>query len=177
MKKPMSDKVRLHSYNPIWSAAYETEADALKKIFGNSLIQIEHIGSTAIPGIKAKPIIDILISVNRIGVAEEMIPEMEALSYEHRGEFGIPGRRYFRKFTNGERSHHVHIYQSGHKAITRYLDFRDYLRIHPDRAQAYSQLKEELAVNFRDDRAMYSESKTDFILETNRLAAEWRKGK
>ena len=99
---------------------------------------------------------------------------MEALDYDYRGERGIPGRRYFRREPDKSSGFHVHIYQLGHKAIAENLNFRDYLRTHPDRAQAYSQLKEGLAVKFKSDRAMYSESKSGFIVETIQLAAEWR---
>lgn len=137
---------------------------------------IEHIGSTAIPGLRTKPIIDILVVVDQIEIVKELISAMAELRYEHRGECEIPGRQYFRKETNGIRSHHVHIYQIGHEAIARRVNFRDYLRAHPERAEAYSKLKEELAAKFRDDRAMYTESKTNFIMETCQLAAEWRKG-
>jgi len=170
----MSRIVELHPHNPNWAATYQTEAAKLKPIFGKLLLLTEHIGSTAIPGIKAKPIIDIMIAVSNLACVADFIPEMELLGYEHRGEAGIPGRQYFRREADSIGGYHVHIYQLGHAAITQALNFSEYLRTHPDRAQAYSHLKEGLAKKFRNDRAMYTESKTDFIEETNRLAAAWR---
>lgn len=165
----------MHPHNQDWAADYQTIATQLKPIFGKQLLLIEHIGSTSIPGIKAKPIIDILIAVTDIGCVAEILPAMEAVGYDFRGERGIPGRQYFRMEPDSACGIHVHVYQQGHKAITEKLNFRDYMRTHPDRAQAYSQLKERLAEKFRENRATYTESKSDFIVETIDLAAEWRK--
>ncbi|MFN2145453.1 MAG: GrpB family protein [Anaerolineales bacterium] len=173
----MPSIVELHPYNPNWAAMYQSEEAILKPIIGDQLVTIEHIGSTSIPGIKAKPIIDILIVVLDIDSIQRLIPAMETIGYQHRGELGISGRQYFRKDTDSVRSHHVHIYQQGHEAITKHLNFRDYLRTHPARAQAYSQLKEGLAAKYREDRAAYTDAKTEFIEETNQLAAAWREGK
>lgn len=174
MKVVMSRIVELHPHNPDWASEYETIAAQLTPIFGDQLLLIEHIGSTAIPGIKAKPIIDILIAVTDIGLVAEIIPAMEALGYDYRGERGIPGRQYFRMEPDNSSGIHVHIYQQGHKGITEKLDFRDYMHTHPDRAQAYSQLKEDLALKYREDRPKYSESKAGFIVETIELAEKWR---
>jgi GrpB-like predicted nucleotidyltransferase (UPF0157 family) len=171
----MSRIVEMYPHNPKWASEYETIAAQLKPIFGKQLLLIEHIGSTSIPGIKAKPIIDILIAVTDIGCVAGAIPAMEALGYDFRGERGIPGRQYFRMEPDNASGIHVHIYQQEHAAITEKLGFRNYLRTHPGQAQAYSQLKESLAEKFREDRATYTESKSDFIVETIGLAADWRK--
>jgi GrpB-like predicted nucleotidyltransferase (UPF0157 family) len=171
----MSRIVKMHPHNQDWAAEYQTIAAQLKPIFGKQLLLIEHIGSTSIPGIKAKPIIDVLIAVTDIGRVTEIVPAMETLGYDFRGERGIPGRQYFRMEPDSSSGIHIHVYQQGHEAITEKLDFRDYMRTHPDRAQAYSQLKEKLAEKFRQDRVTYTESKADFIVETIGLAADWRK--
>jgi GrpB-like predicted nucleotidyltransferase (UPF0157 family) len=153
---------------------FRAEEERLKQIFYDQWMYIEHIGSTVIPGIKAKPIIDILVEIQDLDQIDRFIPAMEAYGYEYRAESGLPGRQYFRKEPDKVRGYHVHVYQAGHENIVLKLNFRDYLRTHPKRAQLYSQLKEELASKFRDDRAMYGKAKSGFIEETNVLAARWR---
>lgn len=170
----MPRRIEVVPHNPAWSQKYALEADLLRALFSETLISIHHIGSTAIPGIKAKPVIDIIIEVVQIEAVEAFNPAMIAAGYTPRGEAGIPHRRYFRKDTDGIRSHHVHIYPQGDPNIARHLNFRDYLRTHSETAQAYSQLKEKLAQQYREDSETYTESKTDFIEHTNQLAAEWR---
>lgn len=168
--------IELTPYNPNWPAKYELEAQQLVTVFGDQLISIHHIGSTAIPGIKAKPIIDIMVVVQEIEKVEGFNPGMIRLGYTPRGEAGIPGRRYFRKDRDGTRSHHVHVYAKEHAAIQTQLNFRDFLRAHPEDALAYSRLKESLAAEYRYDSVTYTESKTGFIMEINQRAAQWRKG-
>ena len=166
--------IELEMYNPDWPAQYEHEACQIANIFGEQLISIHHIGSTAIPGIKAKPVIDIMVVVHDIEKVEQFNPSMILLGYTPRGEYGIPGRRYFPKIIDEVHSHHVHVYGPGHKDITRLLNFRDYLRAHPEKALAYSQLKEILAKKFRHDSAGYTDAKTDFIKKIDLLAVRWR---
>jgi len=101
---------------------------------------------------------------------------MITLGYDSRGENGIPGRRYFVKGTADAHSHHLHVFQIGHPDIARHLDFRDYLRAHPDQAQAYSQLKEKLAQKYQHDPVSYTEGKTEFIRGIDLCAAIWRVG-
>jgi GrpB-like predicted nucleotidyltransferase (UPF0157 family) len=175
-RREMPRTIELTPYSPNWPTKFELEAQQLVKVFGDLLISIHHIGSTAIPGIKAKPIIDIMVVVQELEKVEDFNPEMIRLGYSPRGEAGIPGRRFFRKDSDGTRSHHVHIYARGHEAIQTQLNFRDYLRAHPEEALAYSRMKEALAVEYRYDSETYTESKTGFITEINQRAAQWRKG-
>ena len=96
---------------------------------------------------------------------------MIALGYDPRGENGIPGRRYFVK-RNGEiHTYHLHVFQTGHPEINSYLDFRDYLRVHPDKARAYSELKETLVRKFWNNSVAYTEGKNEFVREIDQLAA------
>jgi len=171
----MSRRIEIVPHNPGWAQKYSEEAALLSSIFGGLTLSIHHIGSTAIPSILAKPVIDIMIVVAEIESVEAYNPAMIAAGYVPRGEAGIPNRRFFRKDTEEIRSHHVHIYPQGDENIATHLNFRDYLRVHPDEARAYSQLKEKLAEEFRYDSENYTESKTDFVQRVNRLAAEWRK--
>lgn len=120
------------SNNPNWPHLYRQEARQIVKALSDQIILIHHIGSTAIAGIKAKPIIDCLLEVNQIEAIDAYNTVMIALGYDPRGENGIPGRRYFGKGSADVHSHHLHAFQIGHQQIARHLDFRDFLRAHPD---------------------------------------------
>lgn len=168
----MSRTVEVVPHNPNWATQFEAEANRIRAIFGDELVAIHHIGSTAIPGIRAKPIIDLLVEVSDIEKVEAFNEPMIALGYEPMGEFGIAGRRYFQKGGDA-RTHHVHAYQAGHPEIARHIHFRDYVRAHPDDAQAYSQLKEQLAQQYRAEPLSYTEAKSDFVREIDRKAEGW----
>jgi len=172
----MTRKVKVVPYNPEWPRQFDAEAARLAAALAGEVRAIYHVGSTAIPGIKAKPILDFLVEVRRIEAVDAFDGAMVALGYTPRGENGIPGRRYFVQESDGVHRHHVHVYQVGHPQVKRHLDFRDYLRAHPDEAQAYSRLKEVLAEQFRHDSWGYSGAKCAFIQEMNRRARVWKKG-
>ncbi len=153
---------------------FEVEAERLTAVFQPNLVAIHHIGSTAVPGIKAKPIIDIMVIVEDINQVNDCNEAMSQLGYIAKGENGINGRRYFRKGSDVHHTHHIHTYQDGHPDIARHLNFRDYLIAHPDVAQAYSRLKEELARKYESDPPLYTDNKTDFIRQVEEKAAVWR---
>lgn len=170
----MSRKVELQSYDPEWLRLFEAETERLTAVFQPNLVAIHHIGSTAVPGIKAKPIIDILVVVRDIEQVDTVNEAMNQLGYIARGENGVDGRRYFRKGSDVYHTHHIHTFQDGHHEIARHLNFRDYLIAHPDVAQAYGRLKEELARKYVSEPPLYTNSKTDFIEDVNEKAAAWR---
>ena len=115
-------------YDPAWPGLYEAEAQAIAGVLGQRLTAIHHIGSTAVPGLAAKPVIDIMPVVRAVTETDECRADFEALGYEYLGEFGIPGRRYLRK-GGDERTHQMHIFASDDvHAIARHLAVRDYLR-------------------------------------------------
>lgn len=165
----MARTIEVVDHTPEWSAFFEQEAAHLAVIFGTQLVAIHHIGSTAIPGIKAKPIIDILVIVKRIEMIETFNVPMQQLGYRPRGECldnpipGTPGRFYFSKDSDGVRTHQVHVCQEGHAEIEDKLIFRDYLRAHREEAQAYSRLKECLAAEHRHDIVRYIQGKDAFV--------------
>ncbi len=133
-----------------------------------------HIGSTAIPGIVAKPVIDILLEVERIERLDQQVAAMQRLGYEALGEFGIPGRRYFRKNDgNGTRTHHVHGFLAGSDGAIRHVAFRAYMVAHLAEAQAYGALKERLASRHPDDIEAYMDGKDAFIKDREHRALEW----
>jgi GrpB-like predicted nucleotidyltransferase (UPF0157 family) len=142
---------------------------------GELLLAIHHIGSTAIPGIDAKPIIDMLAVVNAISEVDSRNAELQALGYEAMGEYGIPGRRYFRKDdAGGNRTHQIHAFQEGSPQIERHLAFRDFLRAHGEFADQYVALKRRLAELHPTDIEAYATGKDEFIKEMNARAAAWR---
>jgi GrpB-like predicted nucleotidyltransferase (UPF0157 family) len=155
-----------------WPDLFRVEATLVGEVFGPELVAIHHVGSTAIPGILAKPIVDILLEVRSIEAVDSFNNSMTELGYLPTGENGIPGRRYFRKATDLHHTHHVHAFQAGHPEVERHLIFRDYLIAHPDEAQAYSRLKEELRDRFPEDVTSYACGKDAFIAEIVRRSKE-----
>lgn len=160
--------------DPTWKEKFETEAQQIARVMGENVVAIHHIGSTAIPGIYAKPIIDFLVEVRDIHQTDAHTAEMTAIGYEALGEFGLPGRRYFRKNRSPEiRTHNVHTYEVGSSEITRHLAFRDYLIAHPAIAQQYSDLKQQLAQQHPQDIEGYMDGKDAFVKAIERQALVW----
>lgn len=171
----MVRKIQVVPYDSRWPGRFAREADRLRAIFGAQVVAIHHIGSTAIPNISAKPIIDVLVEVVSIAAIDAFNQEMIERSYLPKGEFGIPGRRFFIKGTEERRSHHVHVFQAGDPEMQRHLAFRDYMIAHPEEAEAYSVLKRELAREFPHDAEGYMAGKNDFIVEVERKALAWKR--
>jgi GrpB-like predicted nucleotidyltransferase (UPF0157 family) len=139
-------KVEVVPHDPQWRDAFEAEAKQVAAALGANVVAIHHIGSTAIPNIYAKPIIDLLAEVRDIAEVDGRSSAMESLGYEVMGEFGIPGRRFFRKGNlEGIRTHHIHAFEVGSAGVERHLAFRDYMIAHPEDAQRYNELKRKLA--------------------------------
>lgn len=167
-------KIEVVPYDPRWREMYRTEAARIAAIFGAELIAIHHIGSTAVPGLNAKPIIDMMPLVRHIERVSNFDPAMIQLGYEPLGENSIPGRRFFVRGGDLNRTHHVHTYQPDHPEVARHLDFRDYLIAHPREARRYAQIKAELARQFPHDIDAYMAGKDAFIKDTIRQAQQWR---
>lgn len=161
------------NYNENWNKLYKQEEQKIRDIFNDELVGVYHIGSTAVPDLKAKPIIDIMPVVKNIEKVDNFNKKMIELGYEPHGELGITGRRYFRK--GGEnRSHQIHIFQYDNEyAIERHLAFRDYLIAHKEDMIEYGNLKEKLAQQFPKDIEGYSDGKNDFVQNLERKAIEW----
>ncbi|TAE61088.1 MAG: GrpB family protein [Nostocales cyanobacterium] len=169
-------KVEVFPHNPNWKNEFFEEAQKMKIALDENLIAVYHIGSTAIEGIHAKPIIDILLEVKDINKIDQQSVQLELLGYENMGEFGIPKRRYFRKHNQaGIRTHHLHAFEVGSVQIERHLAFRDYMISHPEDAHKYSHLKCELAKKYPHDINSYMDGKDSFIQEIDKKAKEWKK--
>jgi GrpB-like predicted nucleotidyltransferase (UPF0157 family) len=168
-------QVTVVAHDPTWKSKFDEEADHIARALGDIFIFQHHIGSTAIPAIFAKPIIDILLEVGDIFRLDDKRAAMEQLGYEAMGEFGIPGRRYFRKENaSGIRTHHVHAFQADSPEIKRHLAFRDYMIAHPVIAQTYGTLKLRLAREHPDDIEAYMDGKDSYIKEHEAKASAWR---
>lgn len=168
-------KVEVVPHNPRWRNAFEAEAKHIGAALGENVAAVHHIGSTAIPDIYAKPVIDLLVEVRDITKVDEQSSVMKSLGYEVMGEFGIPGRRYFRKETpEGVRTHQIHTFENGSAQVKRHLAFRDYLIAHPEDAGKYSELKRKLAEHHPQSMDDYMDGKDGFIKEMDRRAARWR---
>lgn len=166
-------KVEVVPYNHQWPQMYKDEANKIKTIMNEIMVQIHHIGSTSIPGMSAKPVIDILVEVRSIEKVDLFNQAMMELGYDPKGENGIPNRRYFSK-GGDNRTHHVHIFQKGNPEIMRHLLFRDYLIAHPEDATLYGELKQSLAQHFSEDIEQYIQGKDGLVKELDEKAKRWR---
>ncbi|WP_413453195.1 GrpB family protein [Erwinia persicina] len=156
-------------YDDKWPEMFETESLLIKTLLGAVAVSVHHIGSTSVPGLSAKPIIDILVEVTDINELDAYNLAMVSAGYISRGENGIPGRRYFIK-GGGQRSHQVHAFAIGDLQVSRHLIFRDYLRKNRDIAGEYAEIKHSAALLSQNDVHRYSALKADFIAHHLRLA-------
>ncbi|MCJ2530890.1 MAG: GrpB family protein [Candidatus Thermoplasmatota archaeon] len=148
-----------------WPRLFQAESGLIRKQIGSYLEALEHVGSTAVPGLAAKPIIDIMPGLRQLSDAQGCIKPLAAIGYEYVPEYEdeLPERRYFRKGPPEGRTHHVHLVETATEFWHRQLLFRDYLRTHPDTAEAYEALKHRLARKDLTDRDAYTDGKTPFI--------------
>ena len=177
----MSRFIEVVNYRTDWLARYENEAGMLREVFGESLARLHHIGSTSVPGMKAKPIIDILVEVERGVNVNRFNPRMGELGYDCRGECldatipGTPGRFYFSKNVRGMRSFHVHVCHVSHWQICELLALRDYLRSNREEAVKYGELKSRLAKKFPYDNVEYMRGKDQLVKALTAAALAWGK--
>jgi GrpB-like predicted nucleotidyltransferase (UPF0157 family) len=162
------DDVRIVPYDPDWPALFTAEAARLRDVLDpKQIVGIEHFGSTAVPGLAAKPIIDILIAVVSLAAAKSaMVEPITRLGYLYWPDNPKTDRMFFVKGMppHGQhRTHHVHITEPNGEMWQRRLPFRDHLRAHPDEARRYEALKHELAARYPDDREMYTTAKSDYL--------------
>jgi GrpB-like predicted nucleotidyltransferase (UPF0157 family) len=157
----MADPLVIENYDPHWVQTFTEEETLIVNALKGLDAAVEHVGSTSVPGLAAKPVIDIMVVVPDIPAAEKAIARLTALGYDYRGETGIPGRFYFGK--GHPHRYHLHMYPRAHPEIERLLLFRDYLRRNPVAAHEYAELKRALAGKLRDDRVAYTQAKSGFI--------------
>lgn len=168
-------KVSIIEYRPEWRKMFEEEKLLLQAALSEVSAQVEHIGSTAVNGLAAKPIIDIMIGLPDFSAADKFVPEIEALGYEYfkKYEDEMPFRRYFAKNSNEIRTHQIHLVEISDEFWERHIFFRDYLRQNSEAAKKYADLKKQLAEREWEDVNEYADAKTEFIKCVENKAKEY----
>ena len=166
----MPQHITVVNYDPDWPSKYVRERDYITGILKDNCIAVYHIGSTSVPGLAAKPVIDIMAVVRSLEKADTVADRFSEMGYEYLGEFGITGRRYLRK-GGDERTHQIHIFQADDwNNIGRHLAFRDYMRTHEKERNEYAKIKKDLAQEFPYDIDGYCDGKEKFVRETEKRA-------
>jgi GrpB-like predicted nucleotidyltransferase (UPF0157 family) len=158
------EKIVLVDHDPRWLSAAAEECARIASACGPTLLRVEHIGSTSVPGLIAKPILDLMPVLRAYEDGFACVAPMRALGYWYAGDHGIPGRHLFVK--GSPRTHHAHMLVEGSKEATRHAAVRDTLRTHPDLAARYAALKSDLAARFGDNRTGYADAKSTLMRET-----------
>lgn len=160
----MNVPIAIDDYNLRWPERFESIRDRIAPALGTIAAAIEHIGSTAVPGLAAKPIIDLDVLLRSDADLPAAMSKLAALGYEHQGDLGIPGRHAF-KAPSHDVQHHLYVCLPSTEEFSRHIAFRDHLRAHPKDANVYSSLKRSLAQRFPHDRDAYTNAKTQFVHE------------
>ncbi len=172
--KSMPDVIPIEvvPYDPRWPALFAEASREINAAIGEYIYSIEHIGSTAVPGLSAKPVIDILVGVRSLADAPLFLPPLAPLGYAYvpENEDVFPERRYLHRIVEGRHTQHLHIVEPGSEFYRVQILFRDYLRRHSEAANEYAALKIRLAELYRHDREAYTDSKSCFIQNILRLA-------
>lgn len=157
--------VEIVPYDPRWPSRFNRARRAILSAIGGYICRIEHVGSTAVPGLAAKPVIDILIGVAHLTDAPAFLPLLTPLGYTYipQHEAIFPERRYLHRIVRGRHTHHLHIVEPVCDFYRNHLLFRDYLRSHPEAVAQYSALKYQLAEKYHFDREAYTDAKSGFI--------------
>jgi GrpB-like predicted nucleotidyltransferase (UPF0157 family) len=164
-----SGVVRLVEYDARWPAIFAAEQQRIRDQCGTLALRLEHVGGTSIPGMCAKPVLDIAAGRPRNTPTQEYVTALKQAGYEHRGEQGVPGRQFFRR--GQPRAYHLHLVEEGGPLWRDYLAFRDYLRAHADATNRFADVKRVLAARFSRDREAYMNAKSPHVEEILRLAS------
>ncbi|MFB6725812.1 GrpB family protein [Kribbella sp. NPDC056345] len=164
--------IHVEPYDEAWPRQFTELGQRLREALGDVAQRIDHIGSTAVPGLAAKPVIDVQISVEALEPVDPFRDPLEGLGFVYRADNAERTKRYFRE-PPGARRTHIHVRKSGSFSQQIPLLFRDYLRAHSDAAEQYAALKRELAGRFADNRAAYTDAKEPWIWDAIRQADGW----
>lgn len=168
----MSDPIIVLPYNNEWKAEFLKIGKLIRDSLGEKAIRIDHIGSTSIEGLDAKPIIDIQVTVHSLEPIEIYKEQFEKIGYHHKVDNPDKTKRYFRELP-GKRRTHIHVREAGSWSSVFPLLFRDYMRCHPDDCKKYAELKYHLMSLYKNERDMYVEEKEPLIWEIMRKASRW----
>ena len=176
IEEAVREEISIVPYNPGWPRLFEIEAENLRSRLPESEIKrIEHFGSTAVPGLAAKPVIDILLEVRSLEETKRLIaPLLESDGYEYfwRTDTSPPYAWFIKRDSQGRRTHHIHMVEADSRLWER-LYFRDYLREFPDEARRYEELKRHLSEKYPDDRIAYTKGKTEFVVALTKEALQY----
>ena len=164
--------VEIHDYKPLWADEFQRIGSSLRHALGDTAHRIDHIGSTSVVGLAAKPVIDVQISVCSLEPMGAYLPQLEALGYRWRADNPEKTKRYFREAAGGRRTH-IHVRKRGSWHEQYALLFRDYLRLHVDDQRIYEGVKRQLAARYPHDRHAYTDAKSDIFWELIRRADGW----
>ncbi|MDP3900054.1 MAG: GrpB family protein [bacterium] len=166
----MRGTVKLVPFSHGWKRSFNAERNKLKKVLGHNAIKIEHVGSTAIPGMVAKPIIDIAVIVPSFQLFKKYIPALAKIGYKHKADDDRVDRFFFPKGSIQKRTHYLHVGEVNTHYVGDMILFRDYLLVHDNERQRYIALKQELARKHSNERRIYTDKKKDFVNKVVRKA-------
>jgi GrpB-like predicted nucleotidyltransferase (UPF0157 family) len=166
-----SDPIKVVAYDKDWPARFESWRELITKVLKRAALRVDHVGSTSVPGLAAKPIVDIQVSVANISDEATYVPELERLGVQLRSRDDL--HRYFRPFVDRPRDVHVHVCPGGSGWEREHLLFRDYLRATPAARQVYAEVKQEASRVWIDDGWAYTDAKSEVIMDTLRDAERW----
>jgi GrpB-like predicted nucleotidyltransferase (UPF0157 family) len=167
---PSDEAVRIDPYDPQWPARFRAEQDLIEAAIGPWITGgVHHVGSTAVPGLSAKPIIDIQVGVADLDSSRACIDVLADLDYQY-APYRTDQMHWFCKPEPSRRTHHLHLLPTGSPRFLDVLAFRDHLRMHPETAAEYEALKRDLARRFHHDREAYTDGKAEFVARVSRIA-------
>lgn len=164
--------VELNDFNDMWNEEYKKEEKLLKEVLGDMIIEIHHVGSTAIKGLKAKPIIDILIAIENLNNIEEIENILKDYDYSNRGHQGVEDRYFFAKGPEDSRTHYIHFVEKNNNTYYNLVYFKRYLLDHIEYIKEYCTLKQNLAIKYPEERSKYTAGKNEFITSVIEKAKE-----
>ncbi|MEZ6052593.1 MAG: GrpB family protein [Planctomycetaceae bacterium] len=169
----MPSKYTFTDYSPDWPEAFRREEGLLRALLGDVIVTVHHIGSTSVPGLAAKPIIDLLPVVRDIRQVDAATSALTETGYRSWGEYGLAGRRFFTKDHQGHRTHNIHMYQTGNPSIERHLAFCALLREDLELQREYVRIKREAYARFPSDINAYNDAKDAWIKQVEEKAIQW----
>ncbi len=178
LDKNIKRKYSISEYDPNWVNQFESIKDLLTEVFGNKAIKIEHVGSTSIPGMKAKPLIDVLVVVEKMQDLSQEKERMVSAGYEWGADYIGPNTLLFFKLgPNGEKLENIHVCEKDAPKTRQFLVMRDFFRAHPEKAKQYSDLKEVNSKIHPEDYPAYRAAKSPFLAQMEKEAYEWEESK
>jgi GrpB-like predicted nucleotidyltransferase (UPF0157 family) len=177
MDEGFDPAVRIVDYDTRWPAEAREEMGRLEKALGPVAVRLEHVGSTSVPGLAAKPVLDLQLSVADIEPRASYVEPLERLGYLFVPAPESPDYHFFAKPPERPRSHHLHVCEAGSEHEFRHLALRDFLRVHGDEAARYAALKRRLAARHPQDRLAYIEGKDDYVAALEARAVQWARGR